>query len=88
MEDGLFFSAILTSPAQVVVTLGSMTVTKTGAAGVNHWSVPFGGQTGVPSFKVVRDGVTVGSSANAAAVGSVTDLADGCVNYNAWVGSF
>jgi glucan endo-1,3-alpha-glucosidase len=88
MEDGIFFSALLTSAAQVTVRIGSgAVVTKQGVAGINHWSVPFNGQTGVPTFAVVRNGATVNSGKGAAITAS-TILSSGCVNYNAWVGSF
>ncbi|TVY62332.1 Mutanase [Lachnellula suecica] len=88
LEDGIFFSAILTSAASVEVQIGSgQVVTFPGAAGINHWSVPFNGQTGVPTFSVVRDGSVVKSNTGAA-ITSSTSLSDGCVNYNGWVGSF
>jgi glucan endo-1,3-alpha-glucosidase len=87
-EDGIFFSALLMSAAEVHVQIGSAAVTvKQGVAGINHWSVPFNGQTGVPTFSVVRNGAVV-NSGTGAEITATTSLANGCTNYNAWVGSF
>lgn len=88
LEDGVFFSALLTSAAQVQVQIGSgQAVTFQGSAGINHWSVPFKGQTGEPKFSVLKGGSVV-KSGTGAAITTGTSLADGCANYNAWVGSF
>ncbi|KAH8819021.1 putative glucan endo-1,3-alpha-glucosidase agn1 precursor [Xylogone sp. PMI_703] len=87
-EDAIFFSALLMSPAQVTVQIGSNPVrTYNGVAGINHWSQPFAGQTGVPRFSVVRNGVTVNSNTGKA-ITATTTLPNGCTDYNAWVGSF
>lgn len=58
-------------------------IEKSGVKGINHWSIPFNGQTGVPVFKVVSSGVT----GKGAAITSATTLASGCTNYNMWAGS-
>ncbi|TVY32902.1 Glucan endo-1,3-alpha-glucosidase [Lachnellula subtilissima] len=88
LEDGVFFSALLVSAAQVQVQIGSaQAVTFQGSAGINHWSVPFNGQTGTPKFSVLRGGAVV-NSGTGAAITAGTSLANGCANYNAWVGSF
>jgi glucan endo-1,3-alpha-glucosidase len=88
-EDAVFFSALLMSDATVTVQIGSNpAVSYSGSQGINHWSQPFNGQTGVPVFSVVRNGATVGSSSNAAPITPSTTLSNGCTNYNAWVGSF
>lgn len=88
VEDGVFFSALLMSPAQVTVQIGTNPVTTyQGAAGINHWSQPFNGQTGAPVFSVVRNGATV-NSGTGTAITATTTLSNGCTNYNAWVGSF
>lgn len=88
VEDGVFFSALLSSAAEVHVQIGSNPVTVyQGAEGINHWSQPFNGQTGVPTFSVVRNGVTSGSGTGAE-ITAATTLSNGCTNYNAWVGSF
>ncbi|CAG8957749.1 hypothetical protein HYFRA_00000087 [Hymenoscyphus fraxineus] len=84
MEDGIFFSALLSADSVVTVQIGSgPVVQKQGKTGINHWSVPFNGQTGVPTFKVVRSGVT----GKGTAITSSTTLASGCTNYNVWAGS-
>lgn len=88
VEDAIFFSALLTHAAEVTVQIGgSPAVSYSGAAGINHWSQPFNGQTGVPKFSVVRYGVVV-KSGTGAAITAGTTLSNGCTNYNAWVGSF
>jgi hypothetical protein len=89
VEDGVFFSALLKADATVTVQIGSGPVhSYAGTTGHNHWSLPFGGETGVPVFSVVRNGVTVDSSSNAAPITATTTLSNGCTNYNAWVGSW
>ena len=88
VEDGIFFSALLTAPAQVGVKIGNYPVAwYSGTAGINHWSRPFKCQTGVPTFSVVRYGEVVGSGTGVAITANTT-LSNGCTNYNAWVGSF
>ena len=89
VEDAVFFSALLTSAATVTVQIGNGPINSyAGTAGHNHWSLAFGGQTGVPVFCVVRGGVTVQCSSNAAPITATTTLSNGCTNYNAWVGSW
>lgn len=89
LEDGVFFSALLQSDAEVVVSIGSTGESIfQGKAGINHWSLPFGGNTGAPSFKVVRDGVTVAHGTGAKDITAASTLSNGCANYNAFVGSF
>lgn len=89
VEEGVFFSALLITDATVTVQIGSGPVySYAGTAGHNHWSLPFGGQTGLPIFCVVRDSVTVQCSSSAAPITATTTLSDGCTNYNAWVGSW
>jgi glucan endo-1,3-alpha-glucosidase len=84
VEDAVFFSALLMSSATVTVQIGSnAAVSYNGVAGINHWSQPFNGPTGVPVFSGVRK-----SSTNTPAITSSTTLSNGCTNYNAWVGSF
>ncbi|KAG9238610.1 putative glucan endo-1,3-alpha-glucosidase agn1 [Amylocarpus encephaloides] len=84
VEDGVFLSALLMDDSDVRVQIGGGSVTTfQGKKGINHWSVPFNGQTGAPVFKVVRSGVT----GTGAVIKAKTTLASGCTNYNAWVGS-
>ncbi len=88
LYDGIFFTALLSSPAQVHVQIGNNpeTVYDFGA-GVTHRSQCFCGQTGVPRFWVVRNGVTTGTGTGKEITASTT-LSNGCTNYNPWVGSF
>jgi glucan endo-1,3-alpha-glucosidase len=88
VEDGIFFSALLTSDAVVTVQIGSSpAVSYSGLAGINHWSQPFNGHTGSPVFSIIRNGVVV-SDATGTPITASTTLSNGCTNYNAWVGSF
>lgn len=89
VEDGIFFSALLTAEADITVQIGDGPIyTYSGVAGHNHWSKPFDGQTGVPEFCVVRNCITVQCSADTPEITMNTTLSDGCTNYNAWVGSW
>jgi glucan endo-1,3-alpha-glucosidase len=90
-QDKIFFSALLSSAAEVHVQIGSNPeVIYQGTQGVNHWSQNFDGQFGSPNFSVVRDGVIYGSSTNGVGTPAIVDgpTANGCTNYNFWVGSF
>jgi glucan endo-1,3-alpha-glucosidase len=87
LEDGIFFSALLMSAAEVRVQIGNgPVVVKSGVAGINHWSIPFNGQIGTPYFSVWRSGKLV-KGANGGAI-KATPLSNGCTNYNPYVGSF
>jgi glucan endo-1,3-alpha-glucosidase len=87
-EDKVFFSALLTSPADVTVQIGSGAVTSFhGTAGLNHFNQPFGGQTGNVTFSIVRNGKTVKSESGTAITSGSTIVGD-LTNYNAWVGGF
>jgi len=87
VQDEVFFSALLMSPAQVTVQIGSnAAVSFNGVAGINHFSQPFNGQTGAVTFSVVRNGALVNTNTGQAITNS--PLSNGCTNYNAWVGSF
>jgi hypothetical protein len=90
LEDGIFFSALLQSPAEIRVAIGTNAYQPFhGVAGINHFSRPFNGQTGAPSFKVYRNGVLVAQNTfSTAPILSSTQLSNGCTNYNCWVGSF
>lgn len=87
-QDKVFFSALLTSPADVTVQIGSGAVNSFAAtAGLNHFSHSFGGQTGNVTFSIVRNGKTV-KSESGTAITSTSLIAGGVTNYNAWVGGF
>ncbi|KAK6581216.1 hypothetical protein PZA11_005907 [Diplocarpon coronariae] len=88
LADRIFFSALLTSAAQVHVQVGGAAETVYEfAAGLTHASQAFAGQTGVLRFWVTRDGVVAGSG-NGSEITAATTLAGGCTNYNPWVGSW
>ncbi|KAH8602718.1 putative glucan endo-1,3-alpha-glucosidase agn1 [Bisporella sp. PMI_857] len=91
LQDGVFFSALLTGDATVQVKIGaSAAVSFSGSAGINHWSLPFGGREGTVTFSVVRNGAVVknGEGPSIGGIGSAINADGGCANYNAWVGSF
>ncbi|OZJ02016.1 hypothetical protein BZG36_05201 [Bifiguratus adelaidae] len=86
VQDKVFFSALLMSPATVTVQIGNYAaVSYNGVQGINHWSQPFNGQTGSVKFSVVRNGATVKSGTGVAITASTT-LSNGCTNYNAQSG--
>lgn len=88
VQDKVFFSALLVSPAAVQVQIGNNpAVSYQGVAGINHWNQNFNGQTGAVTFSVVRNGALV-KSGTGAEITSSTTLSNGCTNYNTWVGSF
>lgn len=86
VQDKVFFTALVSSPATIVVQIGagapvSFQATK---AGTNHFSTPFNGQVGFVKISIVRNGATILSSTGAAIQ---SQPASGVTNYNAWVGS-
>ncbi len=84
-QDKVFLSVLVGGPADVNVQIGGNSVTslKATTSGVNHFSVPFNGQTGNVSFAISRNGESVVKAAGPA----ITDAcADGLVNWNAYVG--
>ncbi|PBP16772.1 glycosyl hydrolase family 71 protein [Diplocarpon rosae] len=88
LTDAVFFSALLTSAAQVHVQIGVAAETVYDfAAGLTHARQSFSGQTGVPRFWVTREGVLTGSG-NGSEITAAATLAGGCTNYNPWVGSW
>lgn len=88
MQDKIFFSALLTAPAEVQIKVGDHVVhSYDGKQGFNHWSQDFNEELGVPNFSVVRDGKTIYSEAGRE-IAAGTRVASGKTNYNAWVGSF
>lgn len=86
LSDSIFVTALLESAANVTVTVGNNTGTVfAGVSGINHWSVPFGGLTGEPTFQIVRGGEVVVSGTGVAIEAKPKDGAQS--NFNAWVGS-
>ena len=85
-QDRVFLSALVFEPRTVKVQIGDNTPTILSActAGINHFSVPFNGQTGPVKMAIMRDEgeiVTVTGPV-------ITDqCTDGMVDWNAVVGS-
>lgn len=88
VDDTIFISAILQTPAELHVQIGSnLPTTHIGVAGINHWNQPFNGQTGEPKLSIFRN-KTIVKSGVGKLISEKTKLSNGCTNYNAWVGSF
>ncbi|CAK1363204.1 Mutanase [Cercospora beticola] len=90
VQDNVFFTALLDSPADAIVTIGGVNTTATwrnkpsGGRGLYHGSVPFNGRTGQVSISVVRNGNTVIQQTGKPIS---TSCQNGVTNWNAWVGS-
>jgi len=85
--DKIFFSALLTSPGNVQVQIGTNPAkTYPGVKGINHWNQAFNGQTGEPTFTVIRGGKSVVST-KGKKIGATSSLLGGLTNFNAWVGN-
>ncbi|KAL6229448.1 glycosyl hydrolase family 71-domain-containing protein [Aspergillus navahoensis] len=90
VQDNIFFSALLGSPASIKVTVGgvnkdaSWTWQPDGGIGIYHGSVPFGSSLGDVVVTLERDGEQIvqvqESTISTKCVGGLT-------NWNAWVGS-
>lgn len=90
VQDMVFFDALLSSPADAVVTIDGSNTTATwstkpsGGSGLYHGSVAFNGRTGAVSIAIVRNGNTVLQQTG-------RDISTTCTNditnWNAWVGS-
>ncbi|PYI12183.1 glycoside hydrolase [Aspergillus sclerotiicarbonarius CBS 121057] len=85
-QDRIFVSAAVEDASEIFVQIGYSppTVLQASGPGINHFSVPFNGQTGPVRIVMMRNYREV-----AAAVGpAITDeCKDGNVNWNAYVGS-
>ncbi|KAI9831143.1 MAG: hypothetical protein M1819_005231 [Sarea resinae] len=86
VQDKIFLDALVTAAADVSVQVGSNSPTSLRAlhAGVNHFSVPFNGQTGNVTFTISRNGATVVSGTGPAI--STDCPQGGKTNFNAYVG--
>ena len=85
VQDKVFVDTLVASPADVIIQIGSGAVTTQRAthAGVNHFSVPFAGQTGVVAVSISRNGQPVVEATGQA----ISDTCpNGNTNYNAFVG--
>jgi hypothetical protein len=90
MEDRIFYSALLSSPAQVTVSIngagrpGTWDQTPYGGVGLYHGSVAIRGATGPVIVSISRNGEHI-ATVNGAPI--TTSCNKGLNNYNAWVGS-
>ncbi|KAB5522872.1 glycosyl hydrolase family 71-domain-containing protein [Coniochaeta sp. 2T2.1] len=90
MEDRIFYSALLTGPAQVTVSINGAGRTGTwdqvphGGVGIYHGSVAIGSATGPVVVTVSRSGQRI-ATVNGASI--TTGCPQNLNNYNAWVGS-
>lgn len=86
VQDKVFVTALTNAPANVTVQIGDNAPTMLSApnAGANHFAVPFDGQTGSVSVKLLCNGETVVEGTGEAI--QATPGGDGATNYNAWVG--
>lgn len=85
-QDKVFLTVLVSEPSTITVQIGDaeQTVLRAVTAGINHFSVPFNGETGPVHFAIVRDGQPVVMTTGPA----ITDqCGDGAVNWNAIVGS-
>ncbi|APA15443.1 hypothetical protein sscle_14g102130 [Sclerotinia sclerotiorum 1980 UF-70] len=90
VQDKIFFSALLTSMADISVTIGGVSLPASwdkipsGNIGIFHGSVSYNGEIGVVVVTVSRSGTLI-ASVNGASI--TTSCTDGFMNLNAWVGS-
>jgi hypothetical protein len=90
MEDRVFYDVLLTSDAQVTVSIGGVAQIGTwdqepyGGVGVYHGSVAMGDASGEVVVTVQRDGETIATVTGASITSACTS---GLNNYNPWVGS-
>ncbi|KAM0324575.1 hypothetical protein ACHAQA_007960 [Verticillium albo-atrum] len=88
-QDRVFYTAILTSKADVSVSIGGATQVGAwsdepeGGAGLYHGSVPFNG-VGQVSIRITRNGAAIASGSGIAITNQCE--AGGLANWNAWVG--
>lgn len=88
MEDSVFFAAILTSPASIVVSIGGVAQTgvwdqqPSNGVGLYRGRSPFGSRTGQVIISLVRNGVTLLSSTGDSITATCTQ---GLQNWNPYV---
>ena len=87
VEDAIYFTAVLGSPADVRVTVGGASLparwsyTPHGGVGLYHGSVSFVGHTGSVVINLVRNGASF-ATINGAAIS--TSCPNSLTNWNAW----
>lgn len=86
-QDLISLNVLVDSPASVNVQIGNNAPTQLSATnrGINHFSVPFNGQTGTVKYTVTSNGQTILSVNGAAITNQLTNPKG--VNWNAIVGS-
>ncbi|GIJ86888.1 hypothetical protein Asppvi_005786 [Aspergillus pseudoviridinutans] len=90
MQDKVFFSALLTSPADVTVTIGGVAVPASWSkspsknVGIYHGSVAYNGLRGKVVVTISRNGQTI-AQVDGEPISS--ECAQSVMNWNAWVGS-
>lgn len=89
-QDKVFFSALLTSAANVTVTIGgvpqtaSWSVVPNGGIGIYHGNANFNGAVGTVIVTIARSSSVIASVMGRAIT---TTCTNGVQNWNAWVGS-
>lgn len=89
VEDRIFYSALLGSPASVTVSIGvsqqgNWEWKPDGGVGIYHGSVPFGSSLGEVVVTLSRSGTQI-SEVSGSTIS--TDCVNGLENWNAWMGS-
>ncbi|KZF20787.1 carbohydrate-binding module family 24 protein [Xylona heveae TC161] len=90
VQDKVFFSALLTAPATVSVSIGGVVRTATwentpdGGVGIYHGSIPFAGHSGEVVVTISRSGTIISQVVGKSIT---TNCPNGIQNWNAWVGS-
>lgn len=85
-RDRIFLSVLVTSLSGVKVQIGehAPTMLRAFVPGINHFSVPFNGQTGPVRMIIMRDGQEITTAIGPAITGECNY---GMVDWNAVVGS-
>jgi len=85
-QDKVFLTVLVQEPSDITVQIGDAKPTKLRAktAGINHFSVPFNGQTGPVTLAIIRNGRKIVTATGP----EITEqCVDGEINWNPYVGS-
>lgn len=85
-QDRVFVTVLVTAQSTIQVQIGdnAPTALRACTTGINHFSVPFNGQTGPVKMTIMRDEHEIVTTTGPA----ITDqCVDGKINWNAVVGS-